>query len=180
MERKKPQLKKALIVTHPEAVYAHQKGREAVLLYSSGEVYKGGLTDIQKARWEHFKWKLADLWKQFDGAETSVPVIKKRIFLYCLAMGAGSGMVNGSAPGGDVMGYALAEDGACLAMHLSSNASFSKHDMGLTSDWKHEIYEKYYPLGFELVWVDEDQLDTHEGFNAAFALNKLRRTSFEG
>lgn len=29
----------------------------------------------------------------------------------------------------DVIGYALAEDGECLAQHLSSNIDWSKHDM---------------------------------------------------
>jgi hypothetical protein len=99
---------------------------------------------------------------------------KPKIFLYCVALGTGSGMVNGSRPGGDVIGYALAEDGAGLGSHLSSSPDFAKHDMGLTSNWKHEIYQKHYPEGFELEWIDEDQLDKHEGWQKAFALNKAQ------
>ena len=94
-----------------------------------------------------------------------------KIYLYCLAMRMGSGRVHGSTPGGDVFGYALAEDGKCLAQHLSSSVSFSKHDMGLTSDWKHE----HYPDGYELEWIDEDKLDAHEGFKAAFQKNQEKK-----
>ncbi len=50
---------------------------------------------------------------------------------------------------------ALAEDGTCLAGHLSSSIGFAKHDIGITSKWKHEIYEKHYPNGYELVWIDD-------------------------
>ena len=85
-----------------------------------------------------------------------------KIFLYCYpAQGWGAH---------DVIGYALAEDGAGLASHLSSNKSFSQHDMGLTSDWKHESYKKHYPEGFELEWVDDP--DNHPGVAAAYALNQ--------
>jgi hypothetical protein len=90
-------------------------------------------------------------------------------------MGTGSGAVQGSTPGGDVLGYALAEDGKCLARHLSSSVSFSKHDMGLTSDWKHEHYKEHYPDGFELEWIDEDKLDGHEGFKAAYQKNQEKK-----
>ena len=60
---------------------------------------------------------------------------------------------------GDVLGYALAKDGTCLASHLSSNVDFSKHDMGLTSNWKHDHYAKAYPEGYELVWIDNPEND---------------------
>ena len=94
-----------------------------------------------------------------------------KIYLYCLSTGMGSGAVRGSTPGGDVMGYALAEDGEGLASHYSSSVSFSKHDMGLTSDWKHENYKAHYPDGFELEWIDEADLGKHEGFQAALKKN---------
>lgn len=85
-----------------------------------------------------------------------------KIFLYCYP-----------APNWgehDVIGYALAEDGTVLASHISSNKAFSQHDMGLTSNWKHEAYEKHYPEGFELEWVDDP--DNHPGVAAAYALNQ--------
>lgn len=93
-----------------------------------------------------------------------------KIFLWCVPTGRGTGNVQDSVIGGDVIGYALAEDGTVLASHLSSNESFSKHDMGFTSDWKHEKYKAHYPNGFEIEWVDDP--DSNEAFKAAFALNK--------
>lgn len=53
----------------------------------------------------------------------------------------------------DVIGFAVAEDGTGLAQHLSSSESFSQHDMGITSNWKHETYDKHYPDGYELKWI---------------------------
>lgn len=74
----------------------------------------------------------------------------------------------------DVLGYALAEDGQGLASHMSSSIGFSQHDMGLTSDWKHNLYNAKYPEGYQLVWLDASELDAHKGFQAAYELNKAR------
>lgn len=68
------------------------------------------------------------------------------------------------------MVYAMAEDGHCLASHFSSHKNWSKHDIGLTSDWQHEHYKKHYPNGYELEWVDHPR--THPGLLAAYALNQ--------
>lgn len=81
-----------------------------------------------------------------------------KIFIWC----SPAGILN------DVIGYALAEDGTDLAYHVSSNVSWCKHDMGITSDWHHEEYKKHYPDGFELVWVENPAND--ERFKTAFAL----------
>jgi len=65
--------------------------------------------------------------------------------------------------GSDVIGVAIDEEGETLANHYSSNEEFSKHDMGFTSDWKHDIYLRRYPEGFRVEWrmfppVDWDAL----------------------
>lgn len=86
-----------------------------------------------------------------------------KIYLACLG---------GGLRQGDVIGYALAEDGTALASHLSSTVDFSKHDLGLTSDWKHDTYAKHCPEGFELEWVDNPK--DHEGWLAAIKLNKAK------
>lgn len=79
-----------------------------------------------------------------------------------------------SLPGGfeptDVIGYALAEDGHCICSHLSSNVQWAKHDMGLTSDWKHDHYNEHYPDGYELIWVDDP--DNHSELKMVMELNK--------
>jgi len=71
---------------------------------------------------------------------------------------------------GDVLGYAVAQDGHALASHLSSSVAWSKHDMGLTSDWKHNVYKQHCPEGYTLQWVYDPE--NHEGLQAALALNK--------
>lgn len=54
---------------------------------------------------------------------------------------------------------ALSEDGVFLAGHICSHPAYGPHDMGVTSDWKHETYRKYYPDGYEVVWVDDARTD---------------------
>lgn len=94
---------------------------------------------------------------------------KLKIYLTAYPLNSGSGRVQGSTPGGDVLGCAMAEDGHVLAEHLSSNVTFARHDMGLISDWKHDLYRQYAPDGFELEWVDDRK--SHPGWLAALELN---------
>lgn len=62
---------------------------------------------------------------------------------------------------GHVSGYAvdrLIENNSeikinVIANHLSSDEYWCKHDMGIVSDWQHDIYNKLYPDGYELVWL---------------------------
>jgi hypothetical protein len=86
---------------------------------------------------------------------------KPKIFLF----------VNSSAPEWYV-GLALAEDGHCLAQHVSSHPEWSKHDLGLTSDWKHEYYREHYPQGYELVWIDDPALGKDAGLDLAYERNQ--------
>lgn len=54
---------------------------------------------------------------------------------------------------GDVLVEARTEDGKWLASHISSNESWARHDIGLTSDRKHDAYRACYPNGYDLVEV---------------------------
>lgn len=65
---------------------------------------------------------------------------------------------------------ALTQDGEFIAHHVSSTIEWSKHDMGITSDWKHEKYDAHYPDGYELEWVDGDVRE-HAGVKAAYELH---------
>lgn len=65
---------------------------------------------------------------------------------------------------------AMAEDGNVLAGHLSSSEMWARHDIGVTSDWKHDNYAAHYPDGYELEWVDDPR--KHAGLQAAYALNQ--------
>lgn len=79
--------------------------------------------------------------------------------------------INSNRPGW-VIPLALAEDGYCLANHCCSHECFVKHDMGIGSDWKHEIYKEHYPDGYELEYVEEKDIKTHPGIQTAFKLNQ--------
>jgi hypothetical protein len=100
-----------------------------------------------------------------------------KIFLAAIPLGTGSGLVHGSRVGGDVMGAALAEDGTGICEHLSSSVEWAQHDMGLTSDWKHEYYREHAPDGYELIWVDD--VASHEGWQAALKLNREKQRAAE-
>jgi len=89
---------------------------------------------------------------------------KPKIFVYATA----------GSPGWFI-GQALAEDGTSIGGHASSSISFAKHDMGITSDWKHEGYKKHYPDGYELEWIEEKDLKEHAAFNEAFKLNQAQK-----
>jgi hypothetical protein len=56
-------------------------------------------------------------------------------------------------PQGWMLAESLAEDGRGGPQHICSSLRFVPHDMGLTSDWKHDTYDKMYPEGWELVDV---------------------------
>lgn len=73
---------------------------------------------------------------------------------------------------GDVIGEAIAEDGAGLAQHLSSSWGWLKHDMGIDSDWKHDAYNEYYPEGWEIVLILPQDAKAHTGLQEAIRLNK--------
>lgn len=66
---------------------------------------------------------------------------------------------------------AIAEDGEVLAQHCSSSAGYAKHDIGIGSTIKHDIYKAKYPEGYELVWLEGDQLQTNTNFRKACELN---------
>lgn len=58
---------------------------------------------------------------------------------------------------------ALTEDGDCIAGHLSSHTTWGKHDMGIGSDWKHDIYNTEYGEGnWKLVYADEEVMESEE------------------
>jgi hypothetical protein len=86
-----------------------------------------------------------------------------KIFLYCVPYVWGGGRHE------DVIGYAITADGIGLASHLSSNTEWAKHDLGLTSNWKHDLYNEHCQNGFELEWVDD--VFSHPELMQAIAIN---------
>ena len=80
------------------------------------------------------------------------------------------------------LGYivvALSESGIGLGSHCSSSVEFAKHDIGYeNSDWKHDTYNKEYPNGWELIWVDN--VENHAGLKLAIEKNKKLTADSEG
>lgn len=55
---------------------------------------------------------------------------------------------------GDTAGIAYdADQKVIITMHYSSGISWTQHDMGITSNRKHDMYQALYPDGYELVWL---------------------------
>lgn len=91
----------------------------------------------------------------------------KKIFCF-IQSGSGTDFIN-------VM--AICEDGHVLANHLSSSKLWAMHDIGINSDWKHEKYKEHCPDGYEVVWLEADdikeQMKNKDGeFYSAYLLNQ--------
>ncbi len=65
---------------------------------------------------------------------------------------------------------ALAEDGTPLTEHLSSMVGFAKDDIGFSTNIKNDIYERKYPNGYELVWIDRIEMETSKDFLKAMEI----------
>ena len=79
--------------------------------------------------------------------------------------------------GGDVVGFALAEDGTGLAQHMCSNSMYVRYDLGLTSTRQHGKYAMHYPEGYELVdLIDatDEELEGNIHFMEAQRINAAR------
>lgn len=76
--------------------------------------------------------------------------------------------INARGQGGrtDVLVEALCEDGDFLASHRSSNESWAKYDIGVTSEHQHAAYEDHCPEGYTLEWVDCPL--SHDDLTAAY------------
>lgn len=73
---------------------------------------------------------------------------------------------------------AITDDGCWIASHISSDEAWAKHDIGITSARKHEVYNKYFPNGWEIEWIDHEYIFTHPGLLAA--LDKSRADNSGG
>ena len=87
-----------------------------------------------------------------------------KIYVFGIYTGTSSyGTIRDAEPCGDVSGYAIdrlivdPQDGKIklnvIENQWSSGENWCKHDMGITSDWKHDISAELYPDGYELEWL---------------------------
>ena len=77
-----------------------------------------------------------------------------KIYIFAVYTGRNSyGVIRDADPNGDTIGYAVDKDFNCISNHYSSGIGWTMHDMGITSDWQRDKYEKAFPNGYELVWI---------------------------
>ena len=77
--------------------------------------------------------------------------------------------LNGQMMPGLVEAMAIHEDGTPLATHACSREEFIPHDLGVTGDWKHDVYDGYCGTGnWEIEFVPSEQIATHRELQAAF------------
>lgn len=87
---------------------------------------------------------------------------KKKIFV----------LSNGECGAGTVA-IALCEDGEFLAEHVSGMEHYVPENMGIGTDWKHDIYNKHCGVdGWELEYIKPENKETHEGLKRAVELNQ--------
>lgn len=80
--------------------------------------------------------------------------------------------INSESPGW-YCSIALCEDGHALTGHASSTPGWARHDMGVRSDWKHDVYDLHCGAGnWELEWVSRKDVNGHAGIEAAAELNR--------
>lgn len=78
--------------------------------------------------------------------------MKNKIYVFAI-MTHRKSYVNDAEECGDTMGYAVDKDINIIAKHYSSGINWTKHDMGISSDWKHDTYDEKFPNGYELAWI---------------------------
>ena len=85
--------------------------------------------------------------------------------IYCFSNGGSNEWVKAMAMG---------DDGHVLATHACSSVAFMSHDLGITSDWKHEKYNEHFGVAnWELEWVEDPK--THRGLQKAYKINQELR-----
>lgn len=99
---------------------------------------------------------------------------KPRIFLWASTQGEGEH--EDPDAGQDV--YAMAEDGEGLIQTNARNLTAAKIVIGLEGDAYHWVYEKKYPSGYQLVWLEYAEQSTNVDFKAAYETNQ--RNTVEG
>ncbi len=76
---------------------------------------------------------------------------------------------NGGSPGW-YSAVAICEDGHVLAGHICSDEGYMPHDLGITSSWKHDSYDKHCGKdNYDLVWIENIE---DERLEAAVRKNK--------
>ena len=64
----------------------------------------------------------------------------------------------------DWMGAAFVDNMGIIASHACSAPGWVPHDMGITSDWKHDTYDEMFPDGWEIEYAGEITVDAFKEY----------------
>jgi hypothetical protein len=74
----------------------------------------------------------------------------------------------------DVLALAVNDKGEDIAFHISSSMDWAKYDIGMTSNRKHGEYDKLFPEGWQMVWVDDPESNQNTRLSCQKALQMER------
>ncbi len=80
---------------------------------------------------------------------------------------------NNGGPHGWMSACLIAEDGTPLGGHTCSLEAYMPHDLGVIEGSRpdrHERFREYYPDGYRMEFVGNDEIPDHKGLNAALKL----------
>lgn len=140
------------------------EGDSMVMRMPDGVILDTGFTCEHAYDRDEFDARIAKMYQRWAEGEDR-QVDPEMPAIYCFLNGGSSEWWNVAA---------VAEDGTGLAGHICSSAAFFHHDLGLTSDWKHDKYQEHYPHGYRLVWEDVHGGTHSEGCKRAIAIGNAR------
>lgn len=73
--------------------------------------------------------------------------------------------------------YTMAQDGSPLGQMSVPNVEWAKANLGVTTTTRHDKYADEYPLGFEVVWLEDPEQDPR-WWRAKFFNDNLWEISF--
>lgn len=81
------------------------------------------------------------------------------------------------------LAVALAEDGTVLGTHICSHECYMEHDLGIIEgsrpDRHENDYQKHYPNGYRMEFIEGENVKTHNGLNLAHEENQKKKRTQE-
>ena len=82
---------------------------------------------------------------------------------------------NNGGTSGFLSAQLIAEDGAGMGSHLCSHECYMRADLGVlegTRSDRHEGFQKHYPDGYRMAFVQSEHVEDHPGLDAAYQRNQ--------
>lgn len=88
------------------------------------------------------------------------------------------GFNNGGRPGW-YDAVLLAQDGTYLGGHICSHEGYMEHDLGIldgSREDRHEKFREYYPEGYRMDFIGQENVLSHPGLMKAYQLNNNQQS----